>query len=163
MTQPNWRSLVSNVVVSAKPAGLWTKVVDFVAGPRRLKIVARAGATWNLSAGRATGPDGDRAQTVAGLEASTSMPAKPLLFPAALAGSLIGKIGGGAADNTAPVVSPAGAVPAVGVSTPFPVSAFGTVAVTAQVEGPLYLTMNDCVSNFDEHSGEIVVDIFEAV
>jgi len=151
MTQPNWSELVRGVTLRARSDGLWTKVWDYVAGPRRLRIVANG--RWTLVTNPATqcGPEGNPVSGVAGL----------LLLPTALAGSLVAKIGGGTSDYW---------VPAAGASTPatptsiliFPVGSFCTIDIPQTVSGALFLTMNDAPAGFPNHDGTITVDIYES-
>ena len=157
MTQPNWQSLVSGIVVPARPAALWTRAIDYVAGVRKLKITVAAGLVWTVVGGSDVGADGDP-----GLPQNSTVP--PLL-PSALIGSLIGKIGGSAADNTAPVVTIAGspATPVSGVPTPFSVGSFCIIELTAAQKGSLFLTMNDAPAAFGAHAGQLTVDIYEAL
>jgi len=158
ITQPNWQPLASGVVVPARPIALWTRVVDYVVGPRKLKFVAAQASSWTLSAANIQGPDGDPAQTV-------NPNALPLL-QSALIGALICKIGGSAADNTTPVASAVGGVPAIptGIPVPFAVGSFCIVELQAgQQKGSLFLTMNDAPAQFSQHAGQLTVDIFEAL
>ena len=151
MTQPNWSELVTGVTLPARPDGLWTKVCDYVAGPRRLRI--RATGIWDLATTPAApcGPDGNPVSGSTGL----------LLLPTALPGSLIAKIGGGTADYW---------VPATGASTPatptsiliFPVGSFCTIDIPSAVSGALFLTMNDLPNGFPNHGGGISIDIYES-
>jgi len=156
MTEPNWQPLASAIVVNARPVGLWTRAVDYVAGPRKLKITADPTSTWTLGSSN-PGPDGDPNQ-------SQNANALPLL-PSALIGALIGKIGGSAADNTAPVVSTAGMPPVapIGVPAPFSIGSFCILEISATQKGSLLLTMNDTAAAFAQHSGKLIVDIFEAL
>jgi hypothetical protein len=156
MTEPNWQPLASTIVVNARPVGLWTRAVDYVAGPRKLKITADPTLAWTLGSS-STGPDGDPNQ-------SPNANALPLL-PSALLGSLIAKIGGSAADNTAPVVSAAGLPPVapIGVPTPFSIGSFCILEIPATQKGSLFLTMNDTAGAFAQHSGSLTVNIFEAL
>jgi hypothetical protein len=156
MTEPNWQPLASAIVVNARPVGLWTRAVDYIAGPRKLKITVDATSTWTLGSSNA-GPDGDPNQTQ-----NTNAP--PLL-PSALIGALIGKIGGSAADNTAPVISAAGLPPVapIGVPTPFSIGSFCILEISASQKGSLFLTMNDIAAAFAQHSGELTVSVFEAL
>ena len=158
ITPPNWQSLASGVIVLARPVALWTRAVDYVAGPRKLKIVADPASNWMLSAGNLPGPDGDPAQT----QNNTAPP----LLPSALIGALICKIGGSAADNTAPVLTAGGTAPVApsGIPIPFSIGSFCIVELLAtQQKGPLFLTMNDAPAAFSQHAGQLIVDIFEAL
>jgi hypothetical protein len=158
ITQPNWQSLASGVVVLARPAALWTRAVDYIAGPRKLKIVTDPASKWTLSAGNILGPDGDPAQS--------QNSAAPPLLPSALIGALICKIGGSAADNPAPVLTAGGTAPVAPIGIPVPISigSFCIVELAAtQQKGSLFLTMNDAPAAFSQHAGQLSVEIFEAL
>ena len=158
MTQPNWQLLASGVVVPARPAALWTRAVDYVAGPRKLKFVTDSASNWTLSSGNIQGPDGDPAQAQ-----NTNLPS---LLPSALIGALICKIGGSAADNTAPVVITAGTtpIPPAGIPVPFSIGTFCIIELPAiQQKGSLFLTMNDAPAAFSQHAGQLIVTVFEAL
>ena len=146
MTQPNWQPLASAIVVEARPVGLWTRAVDYIAGPRKLKITADPKSTWSLGGSNA-GPDGDSSQS--------QNPNAPPLLPSALIGALIAKVGGSAADNTAPVLSTAGIPPVAPVGLPIPLSigSFCIFEISATQRGSLFLTMNDTAVAFAQHSG----------
>jgi len=157
MTQPDWKPLQSGIVVLARPAALWTRAVDYVAGVRKLKITVATGLVWTAVAGANVGADGDP-----GLPQN---PNAPPLLPSALIGALIGKIGGSAADNTAPVVTIPGspATAGTGVPTPFSVGSFCIIELTAGQKGSLFLTMNDAPAAFGGHTGQLTVDLYEAL
>ena len=131
MTQPNWQSLASGIVVPARPTGgLWTRALDYVAGPRKLKIVAHAGSAWTLLPGCRPGPDGDRSQ-LANASALT-------LLPSALPGALIGKFGGSATDNTTPPAPLNPGMPPA-PSAAFSVGSFYVVELASNAtKGPLF-------------------------
>ncbi len=138
--------------VKANPVGLWTRVVDFLAGPRKLRF--KATGSWEIAPGRSCGPDGLRS---AGSPASAFLPSAPL-------GALIAKIGGSSAD--AP--PPPGVVGAAAVSSPggpffFAVGSFCTVEIQATTKGPLFVTMNDQLAGFDLHNGTIALVVEEAL
>jgi hypothetical protein len=156
ITKPNWQTLVSDVAVLARPSGLWTLAVEYVAGPRKVKIVARPKETWKISADVSSGADGD-------LSGSTDPSAGTCLFPAVLRGALIGKIGGSAADNTVPVGTPGAAMHPTTIPTPFAVGSFCIIDILAEKRGSLFLTMNDAPASFAQHEGQIVVDIYYAI
>ncbi len=159
ITQPNWRLVASAVKVPARPDGLWTRVLEYVTGPRKLKIVVREHQTWTVDKGKAA----HSANGCLPAQDDTSPPT-PLL-PAALRGALIGKIGGSAADNPTPVGTAAAmpmTVPTT-VPTPFGVGSFCVLDVATDKRGALFLTMNDSPGKFEEHAGELIVDIFDAM
>lgn len=114
MTRPNWQSLASGIVVPARPVALWTRAVDYVAGPIKLKIKSDPICNCTAATGSTPGPDGDPTQ----LQSTTAPP----LLPSALIGALIAKIGGSAADSTAPVFLASGTLPVAAVGFPTPVS-----------------------------------------
>jgi hypothetical protein len=132
--------------------------VDYIVGPRKLKIVADPASNWTLSAGNILGPDGDPAQA----QNSAALP----LLPSALLGALICKIGGSAADNTAPVVTASLTSPVAPtvIPAPFSIGSFCIVELLAgQQKGSLFLTMNDAPAAFSQHAGQLIVEIFEAL
>lgn len=157
VTQPNWQPLASGIIVLARPNALWTRVVDYIAGPRKLKIVSDPASNWTLVSGNSPGPDGDPAVP----QNANALP----LLASALLGALIGKIGGSGADNTAPGPAP-GAIqvsPAATIPQPFSVGSFCIFELTPAQKGSLFLTMNDAPVAFSQHTGQLTVDIFEAL
>jgi len=149
MTEPNWQNL-TRVAIRANPDGLWTKVADFVAGPRKLRFTATG--SWNLAQGRPCGPDGSRA---AGSPERAFLPAAPL-------GALIAKLGGSSADAPPPSAPGAAAPPSCSYLM-FAVGSFCTLEIQAASKGPLFATMNDQLAGFDLHSGEITLVVDEAL
>ncbi len=152
MTDPNWQPL-QKMDIPANPEGLWTKVLDFITGPRKLRFTAKG--SWQLTPGRSCGADGSRA---AGSPASAFLPSAPL-------GALIGKIGGSSADAPPPP-APGVVVPAVPVSggpLVIAVGSFCTLEIQATTKGPLFVTMNDQLAGFDLHSGTLELTIDEAL
>lgn len=145
MNQPIWREVVKDREVSARPeGGLWTVVIEYVTGPRKLKIGARG--HWALSASQRCGPDGDE---------MASGGVSGCLSDAAPRGCLIAKVGGGTADLKA-------RVHAIGrfaiIELPDPGEASGATSP----RGAFFLTMNDEPSAFQRHEGMLIVDIWEA-
>lgn len=153
MTEPNWRKPKepNTFQIKAKPEdGLWTKVLDFVAGPRKLRFTASG--DWTYASGKDCNPGGTR--TVA---LSAFIPSTPV-------GALICKIGGSSADG--PPVSSATAM-----TTPSPVAApliftvgnFCTIEIADGTKGALFATMNDQLGAFDQHDKEITLVVEEAL
>jgi hypothetical protein len=140
MIVPTWQELpLATTKIPAKPSALWTRVHDCVGGPVKLRI--RANGTWKYSDITPCGPDGSRA---AGFAADA-------LNASALLGTLIGKIGGSAADKHEKE------------AFTFVAASYAVIVLDAKIEGvALYLTMNDQATHFGEHSGEIDVTIEEA-
>ena len=158
VTQPNWQLLVSKVDVPARPDALWTRAVDYIAGPRKLKIVSDPGSNWAIASGNTLGPDGDPALP----QNANALP----LLGSALLGALIGKVGGSGADNTSPSPALAGSLqvsPGATVPQPFSIGSFCILELLATQKGSLFLTMNDAPVTFSQHTGHVTVDIFEAM
>jgi hypothetical protein len=135
--------VVEGLPMAARPdGGLWNVAVEYVVGPRKLKIVARG--EWTIEQGRTRGPDGDAISI-----ADTSR----CLAGSAPRGCLIAKIGGGTADFKGHVVA-IGRFAVIDLDDP-------TTAAAAP-RGALFLTMNDEPGAFHAHAGAITVDIWEA-
>jgi len=142
MTQPDWTKL-TEVEVPAKPEGLWTLAYAFVEGPRKLRItVPDEAATWNWNATSACGADGHPGEGYTSNHLCASAPT----------GALIGKVGGSTAEKPE-----AARVFAVGRHCILTLK-----EKDKDAGGPLYLTMNDTVNGFRDHSGCIKVLIEEA-
>ena len=135
MLPPVWRDLVKNeVTVEAKPVGLWTKVCDYIEAPLKLRIEAKG--TWKITGDEECGPDGLR----------THWPADSLLTSVP-AGALIGMIGGSPAEKPGEK------------STVFSVGSYLVLCPADTIRGALYLTMNDSVARFEEHSGTVTAKL----
>jgi hypothetical protein len=147
-----WRPLLANFDVPAKPAGVWTKVLDYVGPSRKLRFIASGTWCWqdpsslpnhdapgSSETRRECGPDGDLSAT----------PSKGCLTQEAPVGALIGKIGGSTAT-----VQNMGA---------FVVGAFCVYDVSDAMKGPLFLTINDMPAGMSDNNGKIVVSIWESV
>ena len=142
MTQPSWREALASLEVPARPAGgIWSLAIDYVTGPRKLKIAAQG--EWGVTADRLCGPDGDGFASE-GLD--------KCLVTTAPRGSLIAKIGGGTADRSG-TLYPVGRLSVIELADP---------SGANPVRGTLFLTMNDDPARFREHTGTITVQIWEA-
>jgi len=140
MTPLKWQEItLGQSVVPGRPDGLWTPVLEYVEGKVRLKVVASG--TWQYLPGVDCGPNGHRD---GGLIENSLAPRAPV-------GALIAKIGGGTADRPDPDKDPV-----------FVVGTFCVITLEAVAHGPLFLTMNDHVSWFAQHDGELTIRIFEA-
>src|SRR6266851_457109 len=119
MPEIPWKQ-IAKVKVPAKPAtGLWTNVVDYVAGPRRLKFTAEG--AWKYAKGsRQVTADGDLLVTAN----PTSM-----IVATAPVGALVAKIGGSTAGKAD--------------GTPYIIGSYCVLDLTEQMKGSLYLTVND--------------------
>ena len=160
ITQPAWHALVveedgtaKKIKIPARPSGLWTKVADFVPARQKLKLKVLGDAPmWTY--------DPDKA--CCGAEGATGASVTGTLAPWALAGCLVGKVGGSASDITTPPAA-AGASGVIGPSLfVFAVGGFCIVQVPDTISGALFLAMNDSPPNFQKHSGELTVEIHSA-
>lgn len=151
MTQSTWNEIAS-VTVPELPTHIWTLALDHVVESKLYKIVvemvvAQAGApateqSWTHSSGQVCTADG-----LPNLIASSA----PLGECAP--GSLIGKIGGSAADISS--IKDKVTLFGVGRHCVFSVA-------DAKSTGSLYLGMNDAPSQFSRRAGKLVVKIYEA-
>ena len=132
-----WEVLAENAEIPAKPRGVWTRVLEFVAAGSTIKIEVRDAekAAWNYAAGKGCSADGDATSLIS---RSSCVNVK------APVGALIGKMGG----STAGVDTD---------GTIFVAGSWCVVAVTAG--GPLYLTINDEESGMWNNSGSMVVTV----
>lgn len=163
MTQPDWHPTVADkdkrpitIEIPARPAGLWTKVADYIPSKRKLKIqVVDPSPLWTYDPDKAScPPDGAPAAAITGQ-----------LVPWVLAGCLIGKVGGSASDITSPPAAVAAGGPTIAGPQlfVFAVGGFCIVQVPDTVSGALFLTMNDAPANFAKHAGSLHVQVFDAV
>lgn len=140
MTELNWNPLtLLTDKVPARPLGLWTVVVAYVEGPVKIKI--EAAGEWQFLPANSCGPDG---HVVGGLIDGSLIPGAPV-------GALVAKVGGGTAEKPD---SEKGVVFAVG--------RFCVLTLPEGTGGALFLTMNDRVAWFQQHSGELTVTVAEA-
>ena len=153
MTNPSWR-VIKTVKIDAKPQGLWNVALEYVSGPRLLRLTAldkdEKGAalakSWHPTANEESGPDG-----LLKTGAKTGR-----LYAMAPFGALIGKLGGSSADQ------PDTAVTAKDGQKMFAVGSYAVIALGKDDGGPLFLTMNDSPEGFAEHSGTLYVRLEEA-
>ena len=136
MPSPNW-SEVASVQIQAPRWELWVRVMDFVRGPRRIRI--EASGRWYLEYDMYCGPDG---RTDDGFDEKS-------LHKAALRGCLLAKIGGSAGDTPGD-----GLMKAVG--------SYCVFEIGADMSGALFVTMNDRPERFYKHSGELTVTVYDA-
>jgi hypothetical protein len=156
MTDPSWKK-VSCKKVAAKPDGLWNMVVEYVSGPRllRITVVDRNDQTANVT--KNWKPTADEECSGDGI-LRTVQSWSPFLLAAAPFGTLIGKVGGSTADL--PESSPtAGPYPG---RKAFACGQYAVIALASIDSGPLFLTMNDSPDFFGNHTGELWVQIEEA-
>jgi hypothetical protein len=142
VSDAHWQAL-GEFEVKAKPAGLWTIALEHVSGPVRLKLVVDPPSQeWQYSKVplRKCKADGDLL---------SHMPSQACICPDAPVGALIGKLGGsssGAAKD----------------GTTFVVGSFCVFVVGKDAEGPLFLTINDDRSGFDDNDLSVKVKIFQS-
>jgi hypothetical protein len=134
----NW-TLLDQVQIPAKPAGVWTRVSEYLTGTGKIKIVAEG--TWCYGPQLSCSPDG--------AIDSTRLTDK-CLSTAAPIGALIAKIGG--SSTSLP-----------GSGNVIPVGSF-CVIDTAETtpQGPLFLTINDEPAGFADNSGQLTVKIYSS-
>ncbi len=131
-----WTVVKDGLKVKAKPDGVWTLALEWVASPMLLRFEADD-EEWYYAE-----PDGSKARADGHL--SSLLAAKGCLLPSAPVGALIGKVGGssaGTADGTL-----------------FVVGKFCVVEID-KPKGPIYLTINDELTGFANNRGEITVKI----
>jgi hypothetical protein len=137
MNKPNWQQLVS-CKVPAKPSGLWTLAWDYVAGPKKLKLVATG--TWNYA---------DKSPCTADGNLITAIDKSKCLYADAPVGALIAKLGGSSSGIKDGEI--------------FVVGQLCIKDLSDSSKGGLFLTINDELANFADNSGDIDVTIFEAL
>jgi hypothetical protein len=133
-----WSEVEKDIVVEAKPAGVWTWAVDYVKGPALILI--EAAGTWTYARGATCGPDGD-------LNAVLS--AQHAMLPSAPIGALLVKIGGSTAGVNDGVIR-------VGGSR-------AVIAIDDKVSGPLLLTINDEITGLADNAGNVKVTVSMAL
>ena len=131
-----WTVVKKDVQVEAKPAGLWTLVLEWIDGPAFLKLEAGS-EEWHYSESEngKCGADGHLGSLLA---------AKTCLLPSAPVGALIGKVGGSSAGSSD--------------GTLFVVGKFTLVEID-KPKGPLYLTINDELTGFANNRSSITVTV----
>lgn len=141
------------VQVLARPSGLWTLALEYVAGSRllRTQIVAADAnqaaveVTWFVKPRENCGADG-----------IVRNPAKTgLLCAGAPYGALVGKLGGSTADVPDP--TPALAATPYGSKRVFAIGSRSVINLGATDGAPLFLTMNDSPEDFHYHEGALHV------
>jgi hypothetical protein len=148
MTEPAYppESAATEVVVHAKPKGVWTRALDFVSGPAHIKITMETSEQWSTGT------------AMCGAAGLYEVSADAFLATAPV-GSLIAKIGGSDADCPPPPAT-------TGIAQPFKIHAVGNhgvIRLAADESGPLFLTMNDTLANFRKHLGQLTVKIRIAI
>lgn len=140
MTDLSWRELVKDFAVPAKPNGFWTLVVEYIAGPKKLKL--ESAGQWNYSEKLKSpcGPDGDPHSPTASANC---------VNPEAPVGSLIGKIGGSTAGTKDGKI--------------FVVGRLCILDLDEATSGPLFLSINDEQTGYPDNGGELKVTVYEAL
>jgi hypothetical protein len=134
VTPGTWQPVgTRSMAVPARPAtGIWTPVVDYITGPRILRIAAEG--MWKPAEGlKECSPDGFQ---------DWFYGRDWLLTKDAPLGALIGKIGGSRGSDRDAAI--------------FPVGSFAVIMLDKQM-GPLYLTINDAPAFFHDNSGTLRV------
>ena len=133
-----WQEIARESVPARPSNGIWTAIIDYVTGPVILKITS-SGEWQPVDDLQACSADGLR---------HWAFGRDSLLTKKAPLGALIGKLGGSnIATDEADIFL-------VGTAT---------VVTIDRPAGPLYLTINDAPSFFDDNSGELQVLVEQAV
>jgi len=122
--------------VPAKPTGIWTLVCEYVRGPALVKIEAED-TVWMYSKADECKADGDLLSSIS---------SAACILKDAPVGALIGKIGGSSAG--------------ISDGTLFVAGKHCIIELDANKRGPLYLTINDELTGFENNDKAIKVDIF---
>jgi hypothetical protein len=141
------------VAVEAKGA-LWTLALDFVAGPARirLEVVPQDGKMEWTCGTSVCGPGGTLALSSTAIVATAPI------------GALVAKIGGGEAECPGlPVGAGLSPQPLPPSSMVYAVGRYAVITLKSGDGGPLFLTMNNDVKSFVDHSGTLNVKIAIAV
>lgn len=161
MPQPVWRKIASEVAVP-EPGKQWKLALDYVTAGKvmMLEVVVEPGrpqqpvpGTWTPHDFRAAcSPDGDFAGTLRGEESKSGAP----LVASAPIGALIARIGGSTADQNLDT----GATPSrIG----FSVGRKCVFSVPTAPTGSLFLGVNDDPSRMALVTGQLLVNIYEAI
>jgi hypothetical protein len=162
MPQPAWRLLIEKKKIPDPQTVQWTQVLDYANPGKLLKIVVvdqngnpAPAQTWQPKDFPATGcsADGDyeKKQSADGINAA--------LLGSAPRGALIGRIGGGTADQTIDT-PPVGTNPA---RILFAVGRFCVILVPAAPVGALFLGANDAPERMGGVTNNLYVNIYEAL
>lgn len=150
MTEPIFGDAI-DVVVPAKAPTLWTLALPYVSGPVKIRVQANPAHSWKCG-NESCGPGG--------LFSGSA----DALVPSAPNGALIAKLGGGDADCPPFLVQGATAVAAPAAAPKmFAIGSYCVFDIKAADSGPLFLTMNDKVSAFANHSGQLTVKVAIAI
>lgn len=153
MTGVAWDK-VKHFQLVMKPGPLWRLALDYVPGPRLLRI--QVTDDRGVPADPDWGRKGHECKAY-GLP-TASLPKTALLCSSAPKGALIGKLGGSSADQ--PDITPN--APPNGSKKVFAVGSHCVIAVTKDDSGPLYLTQNEVLDAFAEDMGVLWILIEEA-
>jgi len=158
--QPVWRKIVSEVAVP-EPGKQWKLALDYLTAGRIMMLEVLIDPTRNPPVpgtwtpdgfSGACSPDGDFAGTLHGDRSNSGA----LLVPSAPPGALIARIGGSTADQTLDT----GATPS---RIMFSVGRKCVFSVPSTPTGSLLLGVNDDPSRMALVTGQLLVNIYEAV
>ena len=136
------------------PGPIWRRALDYVQGPRLLRIQVTD------SAGKPASPKWGTAGNLCEPDGSPTNPPKDALLLCCRApmGALIGKLGGSSADQ--PDTSPN--APPYGNKKVFAVGTYCVIALAKDDSGPLFLTKNEVLDSFKDDMGSLWILIEEA-
>ena len=139
MYTPNWQELTGIPPIKAKPDyGFWTKAYDYIDAPVVIKIVATGKWKYSTKFGAECSANGDLL---------SPFNSARCIYEKAPVGALIGRIGGSTADKDSTSVFVVGSE---------------CVRKLDQERGPLFLTINDMWTGFNDNDGLLTVQIFFA-
>jgi hypothetical protein len=159
MTELVWRNVKTTEKTSElkmTPGSLWRRAIDFVPGPRLLRLQVTDKDGKPLAAAAQWGPAGN-------LSSPDGLPTSPpkgtlLLCTTAPIGALIGKLGGSSADNPDTTAN----APPFGTKKVFAVGSYCVISLSKDDGGPLFLTRNDVLDAFSQDMGSLFILIEEA-
>lgn len=152
---------MSSPPAPAKPAGLWTKALDYVGPSRRLRLQAEGKWIWLADAeakppGKAGAP-APSAPSVASAPISVSEPPPPSPESERACGP-----DGDLESPGTPIGKISGSTGAVKNADAFLVGSYAVIESDEKKQGPLFLTINDVPAGIQGNRGSLRVTIWES-
>jgi hypothetical protein len=164
MPEPTWRKIIERMKIPGAQGVAWTRVLDYVTPGKVMKIeVATADETNADVTGKWKPADFTSDCTADGDYSGTEPVGKTArqdaLVSTAPLGALVGRIGGSAADKSVDTTQP----PATPNRLVFSVGRHCVFVVPSTPSGALYLSVNDNPPNMVKLTGNLLVDVYEAL
>lgn len=164
MPQPTWRKIIDRKKIPAEQGTAWTQVLDYVTPGKLMKIEVVIDDKANPPIKGKWKPSDFQDECTAdgdysGKEPLGKQQRTDTLLSNAPLGALIGRIGGSTADKSVD----SAVAPATPTRVVFSVGRYCVFMVPPNPNGALYLGVNDNGANMLKLSGDLVVDIFEAL